>query len=90
MAIKRIEFTEEARIEFYKAKCYMDFTNKSDEFWADVDRQLNIALSFPEAFQVRYRTVRVVPLERFNYSIHYVVRSYGILVYRFLNQKQHF
>ena len=90
MADKRIEFTEEARIEFHKAKCFMGFNNKEDEFWLDMDKQLNLIVDFPEAFQVYYKNVRVVSLERFNYSIHYVKKPYGILVYRFLNQRQDF
>lgn len=90
MADKIIRFTEEARIEFHKVKCYMAFTNKEEEFWLDVERHLHMALEYPEAFQIRYRNVRIIALERFNYSIHYVKKSYGILVYRFLNQNQYF
>ncbi len=90
MANKRIEFTEEARIEFHKAKCFMEFNGITDEFWQDVEKQLDLIIDFPEAFQLRYRNVRTILLERFNYSIHYVVKPYGILVYRFLNQKQKF
>ncbi|TGV04146.1 hypothetical protein [Flavivirga rizhaonensis] len=90
MANKYIEFSEEARIEFHKAKCFMEFKNKEAEFWLDVDRQLHLIVDYPEAFQVCYKNIRVVSLENFNYSIHYVKKPYGILVYRFLNQKQNF
>ncbi|MBC3757089.1 hypothetical protein H7U19_01645 [Hyunsoonleella sp. SJ7] len=88
MAGKTIKFTEEARIEFHKVKCYMTLVGKEEDFWTDVDRQLHIALQYPEAFQVRYKNVRIITLERFNYSIHYVLKPYGILVYRFLMQNQ--
>ncbi|KAB1067926.1 hypothetical protein F6U93_08270 [Tamlana haliotis] len=90
MADKHVVFSEEARIEFHKAKCYMEFTGKEDEFWLDVNRQLQIILEYPEAFQIRYRDIRIIPLERFNYSIHYVSKPNSLLVYRFLNQKQNF
>ncbi|WP_067147163.1 hypothetical protein [Pseudotamlana agarivorans] len=90
MADKHIEFSEEARIEFHKAKCYMEFTGKANEFWVDVERQLNLIADYSEAFQVRYKNIRIVPLERFHYTIHYVAKPYGVLVYRFLNQKQDF
>ncbi len=90
MSGKCVEFTGEARIEFYKTKCFMAFKSKEDEFWLDIDKQLNLILDFSEAFQVFYKNVRIVSLERFNYSIHYVKKPYGILVYRFLNQKQDF
>ncbi|MEW4923820.1 type II toxin-antitoxin system RelE/ParE family toxin [Algibacter sp. 2305UL17-15] len=90
MANKHIQFTEEARIEFHKIKCFMDFNGKADEFWEDLERQIKMISDFPEAFQVRYKNVRIVPLEKFNYSIHYVIKPNEILVYRFLNQKQNF
>lgn len=90
MTDKHIEFTEEAKIEFHKAICYMEFTTKGDEFWLDVEKQLQLICAYPEAFQVRYKNIRIVPLERFYYTIHYVVKPYGVLVYRFLNQKQDF
>jgi len=90
MVVKHIEFTDEARIEFHKAKCFMEFNGKEEDFWKDVERQLELVKEFPYAFQIRYKDVRIVALERFNYSIHYVVKPYGILVYRFLNQKQDF
>ncbi|GAA4939503.1 hypothetical protein GCM10023314_10240 [Algibacter agarivorans] len=90
MAGKRIEFTEEAKIEFHKAKCFSAFKNKEEEFWVDVDRQLKLIVEYPEAFQIRYKSIRIIPLEKFHYSIHYVIKPYGVLVYRFLNQKQDF
>ncbi|WP_142785149.1 hypothetical protein [Changchengzhania lutea] len=61
MADRHIEFSEEARIEFYKAKCFMEFTGKEDEFWGDIERQLNLIVDYPEAFQVRYKNIRIIP-----------------------------
>ncbi|WP_242202193.1 hypothetical protein [Aestuariivivens insulae] len=90
MVAKSIQFTEEAKIEFHKAKCFMEFNGKSEEFWVDIEKQLDFILVYPIAFQVRYKNVRIVNLDNFNYSIHYIAKPYGILVYRFLNQKQDF
>lgn len=86
----KIKFTDEARVEFHKAKCFFEYSEKEDVFWEDVNRQFEMIISFPHAFQLRYKNVRIVNLERFNYSIHYVIKSYGILVYRFLNQQQEY
>lgn len=83
-----IRITEEARIELHKAKCLFEYNRKEDAFWEDFNRQIEIILAMPEAYQVRYKKVRIITLERFNYSIHYVIEPYGILIYRFLNQKQ--
>ncbi|GAL70397.1 hypothetical protein JCM19302_3519 [Jejuia pallidilutea] len=44
----------------------------------------------PELFQVRYKKVRIVSLEYFNYSIHYTVFRNEIIVLRILNQNQDF
>ena len=90
MDVKNVGFTEEARMEFYNAKCFMDFNGIENEFWKDVNRQMDLITQFPLAFQIRYRNIRIVPLEKFNYSIHYAVKPNSILVYRFLNQKQNF
>lgn len=90
MEDKILRFTEEARIEFHKVKCFMEFNGTEEPFWNDVDKQLNLILKFPDAFQMRYKNVRIVLLDQFNYSIHYVSKPYGILIYRFLNQRQNF
>lgn len=87
---KLVRFSEDAKIEFHKAKCFMELSGKEEALWEDVDKQLALILQFPNAFQVRYRDVRIIVLDRFNYSIHYIPKSYGILVYRFLSQSQDF
>jgi hypothetical protein len=68
----------------------MDFNGKEQEFWFDVDRQIELIRKFTYAFQIRYKNVRVVALENFNFSIHYMIDTNGIMVLRFLNQKQDF
>jgi len=90
MVDKDVEFSDEANLDFHKAQCFMDFNGKLEEFWLDIDRQIELMKEFPLAFQIRYKNVRIIPLENFNYSIHYIAKSKGILVYRFLNQSQNF
>lgn len=85
-----VEFSDEANLDFHKAECYMDFNGKLEEFWVDMDKQIELIKEFPYAFQIRYKNVRIVTLENFNYSIHYITMSKGIMVYRFLNQSQDF
>ncbi len=85
-----IRITKEAKIELHKAKCFFEFNEQEDTFWADFYRQIEILFLMPKAFQVRYRNVRIITLERFDYSIHYIVKPYGILIYRFLNQRQNY
>lgn len=90
MGDKLVRFTKDARIEFHKAKCFMEFSGKEEAFWEDIDKQLALILQFPSAFQVRYKDVRIIKLDQFNYSIHYMIKPYGVLVYRFLNKSQDF
>ena len=90
MGDKLVRFTAEAKIEFHKAKCFMEFSGKEEAFWEDVDKQLALILQFPDAFQIRYKDVRIIILDHFGYSIHYVSKPYGVLVYRFLNKSQDF
>ena len=90
MEDKFIEFSDEATLELHKAICFMEFNGKKEEFWEDINRQIELIKKFPLAFQVRYKNVRIIPLEQFKYSIHYIVNVKGITVYRFLNQNQNF
>ncbi len=85
-----IRTTDEGRIEIHKAKCLFEFHNKEYEFWEDFNRQIEMVLLMLEAFQVRYKNVRIITLEQFNYSIHYVIKPYGLLIYRFLGQRQNY
>jgi len=83
-----IQFTEEAKIEFHKANCFFELNNKEDAFWIDVNRQMDLLMIMPFAFQIRYKNIRIINLEQFAYSIHYIIKPYGVLVYRFLNKQQ--
>lgn len=85
-----VRATDEVKIELHKTKCLFEYNNKEGEFWKDFNRQIDMLVLMSEAFQVRYRNVRIITLERFDFSIHYVVKTYGILIYRFLNQRQNY
>ena len=83
--------SDEAKTELHLALCYFKIKNSEDQFLNDLIKQLRLICSMPEAFQIRYRDVRIVSLSKFNYSIHYRVRANGsLVVYRILNQKQDF
>ncbi|TYB79121.1 type II toxin-antitoxin system RelE/ParE family toxin [Bizionia myxarmorum] len=90
MVARYVDFTDEARVEFHRAKCFMEFNGQENEFWSDVEKHIELIKEFPDAFQIRYKNIRIVFLEKFNYSIHYEVQPNSILVYRFLNQSQDF
>jgi len=42
----------------------------------------------PYAFQIRYRNIRIVKFDQFDYSIHYAISNKRIVILRILNQSQ--
>jgi hypothetical protein len=84
------KFSNEANLELHRAVCYFKLQQKEGLFLDDLIKQLKRILSMPELFQVRYKKVRIVSLEYFNYSIHYTVFRNEIIVLRILNQNQDF
>lgn len=87
----KIIFTEDAKKDIHLAKCYLDTIDKGELFLDDLERQLEYIAFMPYAFQIRYRQVRIVVLETFSYSIHYVVQSENlIIILNVLNQTKDF
>lgn len=85
------EFSEEAKLELYKAQCFYKLLGREDGFLDDLVNQLRLIISMPRAFQERYNGVRIIKFEHFNYALHYKVKENGnIIVYRILNQNQDF
>lgn len=86
-----IRFSLEARIELKKALCHFDLYGLEDEFMEDLLNKLIIINQMPYGFQARYKTVRIVLLDRFDYSIHFRVKSNSdILIYHILSQRQNY
>ncbi|GGG40224.1 hypothetical protein GCM10010976_09810 [Bizionia arctica] len=84
------EISNEADLELHKALCYLKLFDKEDEFKDDLLDQLRVICSMPKAFQVRYKKVRIVNLEKFHYSIHYSIFKDKIIILRIINQNQDF
>ena len=88
---ENFEFSAEAKTELFRAKCYFKLIDREEEFLDDLINQLNIIQNMPEAFQIRYKSVRIVHFDIFDYSIHYRLKLNGkITIYHILNQKQDF
>ncbi len=84
------EISKEADVELHKAICYFKLYNKEESFMDDLLNQLRVVCSMPKAFQLRYKKVRIVNLEHFNFSIHYTIYNKRIIILRILNQNQDF
>lgn len=84
------EISKEADIELYRAMCYFKLYNKETSFMDDLLNHLRVICLMPKAFQLRYKNVRIVNLEHFNFSIHYTIYHERIVILRILNQNQDF
>ncbi|MGF1556966.1 type II toxin-antitoxin system RelE/ParE family toxin [Paucihalobacter sp.] len=83
-------FSQEAELELYKAECYYKLHQKEQDFIDDLAVQLHIIQTMPYAFQIRYRNIRIVNFDYFDYSIHFAIHDGTIFILRILNQKQDF
>ena len=77
-----IYYSELAQIDLHKAKCFFDLVNKGEEFLDDLFRQENLIRLMLEMYQIKYRGIRIVNLENFNYSIHYNCQNGQVFIYR--------
>lgn len=78
----------DAERELKKAECFYDAMGKKMEFLLDFDEHIGFLEKNPFMFQVRYRTVRIVHLKIFPYSLHYNVIGSEVTVLNILGQYQ--
>ncbi|MEM1336922.1 MAG: type II toxin-antitoxin system RelE/ParE family toxin [Bacteroidota bacterium] len=86
----KVQMLKEAVVELHVAECYFASKNLSDDFLKDFAKQLQFLKTTPHSFQVKYRGIRILNFEQFNYSIHYQVNGKKVVIYRILNQRQNF
>ncbi len=86
----KVHISKEAQIELGTAEYYFRTKNLEMEFLSDFSRQLRFLRTTPESFQIKYRGIRTVLFERFNYSIHYIIKDNEVFILRILNQRQDF
>jgi plasmid stabilization system protein ParE len=72
-----------------------DYYNKilpaiTDKFFVEFFETMKFIESSPQLFQIRYRGIRIAPLYRFPYGIHYKEIENRIIVYRILHTKRYF
>jgi hypothetical protein len=72
-----------------------DYYNKilpsiTDNFFIEFFETMDFIEDDPKLFQIRYREIRIAPLYRFPYGIHYKQTGNKIIVYRVLHTKRYF
>lgn len=85
-----VQISREAQIELDVAECFFRTNNLQESFLQDFFRQTGFLAPNPISFQIKYRGIRIINFETFNYSIHYVIKNDLVLILRILNQRQDF
>ena len=72
-----------------------DYYNKilpsiTENFFIEFFETMDFIEDEPKLFQVRYRGIRIAPLYRFPYGIHYKETKNKIIIYRVLHTKRYF
>jgi plasmid stabilization system protein ParE len=72
-----------------------DYYNKvSDKIKRGFFEEFFDTLSFveqnPELFQIHYKYIRIAPLYRFPYGVHYRITGNKVIIYRVLHFKRYF
>ncbi len=85
-----VQISREAQIELEVAEFFFRAKNLHESFLDDFFRQIEFLKTNPEAFQIKYRDIRILCFEQFNYSIHYLIEGDKVLILRILGQRQDF
>ena len=72
-----------------------DYYNKilpsiTENFFSEFFKTMDFIEDTPQLFQIRYREIRIAPLYRFPYGIHYKQIGNKIIIYRVLHTKRYF
>jgi len=84
----KVRFEKDAIVELNRAKCFFDSIGKGEQFLNDFENQITLILNMPEAFQIRYRKVRIVSFKYFSFTIHYTIDKNVIIILNILSQYQ--
>lgn len=85
MAVKII-YSESAKIDIHKAKCFFDIKEKGELFLDELFRLEGYIQAMPEMFQIKYRNIRIANMDGFRYAIHYITNQETVFIYRVFPQ----
>lgn len=86
---------------FFRREAEIDLTDIEDYytevsikirngFFDEFFRTINFIEQNPKLYQVRYREIRIAPLYRFPYGIHYRITDEKVIIFRVLHTKRYF
>lgn len=88
----KLIFRTEAENDLEDIQDYYNKINPSitDNFFVEFFETMDFIEAEPTLFQVRYRQIRIAPMYRFPYGIHYRENDREIIIYRVLHTKRYF
>jgi plasmid stabilization system protein ParE len=90
--IRELVFRIEAEKDLEDIQDYYNKISSSitDNFFIEFFETMDFIEGDPRLFQARYRGIRIAPLYRFPYGIHYKESADKIIIYRVLHTKRYF
>jgi len=86
--VDKIIVLEVAKKELHQAMCYFELYERSTDFLNDFKSQIEIVKNMPYGFQIRYKQVRIISFNHFQYTIHYIIEDTTIFILHVLSQSQ--
>lgn len=90
--IRELIFRAEAEKDLEDIQDYYNdiLQSLTEKFFTEFFETMKFIEDTPQLFQVRYRGIRIAPLYRFPYGIHYKETKSKIVIYRVLHTKRYF
>jgi len=87
-----VRFRVEAETDLVEIRKYYLKISESvtDNFFKEFFETLEFIKQAPKPFQERYRGIRIAPLYKFPYGIHYIEKDNQITILRVLHYKRYF
>jgi plasmid stabilization system protein ParE len=89
---RKLIFRIEAERDLEDIQDYYNKINPSitSNFFIEFFATTDFIENEPQLFQVRYREIRIAPMYRFPYGVHYKETDTEIIIYRVLHTKRYF
>jgi plasmid stabilization system protein ParE len=90
--IYKLVFRIEAETDLEDIRDYYKKVSSTvtDNFFKELFLTLNFIEQEPKLFQERYRGIRIAPLYRYPYGIHYIEKKNQVIILRVLHTKRYF
>lgn len=90
--IRELVFRAEAEKDLEDIQDYYNeiLPSITEKFFKEFFETMQFIENTPQLFQVRYRGIRIAPLYRFPYGIHYKESKSKTTIYRVLHTKRYF